>query len=195
MKSPTRACMILMSICAMAAVAAAQTDVMCLCPADDSDSDCGGSISLSAFGQQTIYLCVMGPSATQVLSWEAAFEIDGSSNMLATYSLLGDEALNLATPPEFIVGNGRDPRRPNSSDLVPLMAISVLVFNEEPIRFYIGPVSGSLDFPDDPGYSSDVGEAHTCETTGSDGFPDFAINWSIEDEGRDWGEVKSLYGH
>lgn len=177
----------------LAATASAQSDVMCFCPDDDSDTECGGNLDLAAFSQRTIYLCVLDPSAGQVKAWEAYIEVVGEENMTASWTMMGEGPLNFATSPEYQVGTALNPLYPNSANLIPLLSISLTVFNENPIRFYIRPVPGSLSFPDDPGYASDVGIEHVCTICGTDPHPSFSINWAAVDESRAWGEVKALY--
>ena len=177
-----------------ATVAVAQSDVMCFCADNESESTCGGNIDLAAFTQQTIYLCVVNPSQSQALGWQAYIEVAGEENMSATWQILGESALNFASSPEYQVGTALSPLTPNSANVIPLLSISVLTFNEDSIRFYIKPVPGSLDLPDNPGYASDVGMVHPCSPCGADDLPSFTINSAAEDEPRAWGDVKTIYG-
>ncbi len=182
----------LLGVLLLAVAASAQSDVMCFCPEDDSDADCGGNIDIPAFDQRTIYLCVINPSGPEVKAWEANIEIEGASNMTATWTMLGIDPINFASSPEYIVGVALNPLQPDGN-VIPLLAITALVFNEEPIRFFIRGVSNSTSFPYGPGYSSDVGVEYECTPCGSDDFPSFTINWAAIDESRAWGEVKNLF--
>jgi hypothetical protein len=188
-----------LSIClfivVFATVAVGQEDVMCFCVDDESESTCGGNIDLAAFSQQMIYLCIMNLSQSQVGVWEASIEVEGAENMSGTWQILGEGAINLGeSETDFIVGIGLNPLQPNDANVVPLVTLSLLVFNEDPIRFFINPYPGSPTFYDTPGYASAPGMAHPCQTCGGEDLPSFAINWAIEDEARAWGDVKSLYG-
>jgi len=182
-------------ILVFAAVAVAQSDVMCLCADDESESTCGGNIDLAAFTQQTLYLCVMNPSQSQVAAWEASIEIVGGENMSGTWRILGDSYINAGAGEEFSVGIGLNPLVPNGANVIPLVVFTATVFNEDPIRLYIRPFPGSLSFPDTPGYASDVGVEHPCDVCGAEDLPSFSFNSAIEDEARAWGDVKSLYGN
>ena len=183
-------------ILVFAAVAAAQTDVMCFCADSESESTCGGNIDLAAFAQQTIYLCIINPSQSQVASWEASIEIVGEENMSGTWQILGDGAMNYGEgETDFIVGIGLNPLQANGTNVISLAALTVLTFNEDPILFFIHPYLDSATFPDTPGYASDPGMVYPCDTCGSESLPSFSINSTIEDEARAWGDVKNLYGN
>ncbi len=178
-----------------AAAATAQSDVMCFCVDDESASTCGGNVDVPAFGQQTIYFCVIDPSQSMVVAWEAYIEVVGEENMSGTWTVLGENAINFGSGTEFLVGSGQSPLLPNGANVIPLLSLTVLTFNEDPIRFYLHPLPDSVELPDVPGYASAATMSHPCNPCGAEDFPAFSINGALEDEARAWGEVKSIYGN
>ena len=181
-------------VLACAAGAAADNDVMCICVDDDAAATCGGNVEAEVFGQLSLYLCVLEPSESQIKAWEAYLDINGDENLLLSTTLLGDYSINVGQGErEYVVGAALDPLRPNSANLVPLLAMNATILGEDPIFFYIRPVPGSISFPDLPGYAPEVDVERPCTPCGGENAPDLRINAPIEESS--WGEVKELYGN
>jgi hypothetical protein len=181
----------LLLVLAAAPYAAAQTDVYCIC--SESTQGCGGNLDVAAFTQRTIYFSLTNPSGGTVSAWEARIRIEGDGNIFGEWALTS--GLNVGSGSDYIVGMGSEHLGANSSGLVPLMTMNVLVMSTEPVGFFIEGVPGSVSFNGVPGYLDGSGNFVDCTTCAtSEILPAFSINLHIEDDEREWGEVKTIYG-
>lgn len=174
-----------------AAVATADSDVMCICTDDGSASTCGGNLEASAFSSVTFYFGVLEPSHSQVLAWEAWLDIEGDSNLIGSWTVLGADSYVISGPPEFVVGTAAAPITPNSANIIPLLSYTGTLLSEEPVKIFIRPIPNSVSFPDLPGYAPEAQLPIDCTPCNGGALPAFSINF--EPETQTWGEVKSLY--
>jgi hypothetical protein len=176
--------------------ASAQSDSFCI-GWDEQGDPSWGCADIPAFVPTTIYLCLRNPIGDQVLSWEARVTHENPNHMFGAWAVWGVDADPDAE--DFVIDCSGSPLLPNPQDIVVLGSMQVIVLDaSERIEFFIGPVPGSIAFPDGtPGYSHTAGistPATVC--SGNYALPVFHINMCLMDavESADWGAIKALYG-
>lgn len=187
---------ILAMLLATAVGASAQQDVFCICLDPLNPNSCGGNVEIPVDEPTNIYLCLLNPSGSQVLCWEARVtdsRQDGA--MLGEWNVSGGLDVD-ADPENFVVGNCPTPWQPNVAGVCVFAGMTVRVQDDgAPVRFFVGPIPGSVSFPQGvPGYVHTLG-FNTPATVCSGDFdaPVFSINGVVAAGQDTWGAIKSAY--
>lgn len=187
---------ILAVLLATAVAASAQQDAFCICLDPMDPTNCGGNVVIPVGVPTTIWLCLLNPTGVQVMCWEARLTDDRAVGAITgSWSLNGGLDVD-SDPEDFVVGNCPAPWVPNTAGAVPLASMRVVVLGDGvPVRFFVGPIPGSVSFPQGtPGYVHTLG-FNTPATVCSGDFdePVFSINGVVAAEGGTWGAIKGMY--
>ncbi len=178
MRVPIRFCLALFAaLLALVGVALAQQDAFCICIDPTEPANCGGNADIAAFVPTNIYLCLLNPSGNQVLAWEGRITQTNASSMIGTWVMSGLDVDN--DPQDFVIGNGASPLVPNTQDVVVMGQMQVIILNASAeIEFFIGPIPGSVSFPNGtPGYVHTLGYNTPATVCGGNfASPVFSIN-------------------
>ena len=188
---------LVIAVLAAATGAPAQSDVFCI-GENVQDGYDWGCVYVLAFVPTTISLCLRNPSGDQVLSWEARVTHDSADNTFIGEWTVGGVDVD-PDAEDFVVDCSASPLLPGAQDAVVLGSMQVIVLDaSERIEFFIGPVPGSVAFPEGaPGYSHTAGTGTPATVCSGDfALPVFHINMCLTDavEESTWGAIKQLYG-
>ena len=184
-------------VCENVALAQGHDDLLGLYTAPDDTGKSYMEIAPYVYGK--MYLCVRnGTDLNGVWAWECLFDIP--SNMVVyqwdmTWGWANPYGpLNIASPPEFIVGVGVNPVL--WDELTCIMTIYFYVTDSNPADVYIHPCSN----PSIPGYPCYVGGANPGNllaldwACGAEQAPAFTVNGGVETLMRDCRTISSSEG-
>jgi hypothetical protein len=157
--------------------ALAQQDAFCICIDPTAPAGCGGNADIPLFVPTNIYLCLLNPSGSPVRAWEARITQTHATSMIGTWMMSGLDVDN--DPEDFVIGNGASPLVPNAQNVIVLGSMQVVIVNgSASIEFFIGPIPGSVSFPQGtPGYVHTLGINTPATVCGGDfNSPVFSIN-------------------
>jgi len=174
--------------------ASAQQDAFCICLDPLNPNSCGGNVMIPVGVPTNIYLCLLNPSGSQVMCWEARItDSRQDGDMLGEWEMWGLDAF--MDPYDYGVVPETQPAVPNAANVVVLGMMWVRVLNEAaPVEFFVGPVPDSISFPDTPGYVHTLGyNAPATVCSGDFDEPVFGINGVVAAEEGTWGAIKGSY--
>ncbi|MDO9170722.1 MAG: hypothetical protein Q7W29_02710 [bacterium] len=182
-------------VLAAAVGASAQQDVFCICLDPLNPAGCGGNAAIPVGVPTSIYLCLLSPSGSEVMGWEARVtDSRQDGDMIGEWYMFGLDAD--MDPYDYMVVPEPAPSHPNAANVVVLGTMWVRVLDESaPIEFFVGPIPGSTSFPQGtPGYVHTMG-FNTPATICSGDFdePVFGINGIVAAEEGAWGAIKGSY--
>ena len=186
---------ILAVLLATAVGASAQQDAFCICLDPLNPNSCGGNVEIPAGETTNIYLCLLNPSGTQVICWEARVtDSRQDGDLIGEWAMYG---LDVDMDPDnYVIGTDPAPSYPNAANVVVLGGMWLRVLDETaPIEFFVGPIPGSASFPQGvPGYVHTLG-FNTPATVCSGDFdePVFSINGAVAADTDTWGTIKGAY--
>jgi hypothetical protein len=158
----------------------------------DFDGENAVFVEADLYSLIDVHLVLSGLSVNSVAAFECLVGFAGPS--LIVNSVFPVEHINVATPPEYIVGFGAP--IPAVDGVVALVRITFLLLAEEEYLF-LGPVSvpsipGAMAYLDGDDYAHIV---VMYPSSGSFDAPVFAVNTMdvIATEDRSWSEVRQLY--
>lgn len=147
----------------------------------------------------TIHLGILNPSLGGVSGWECDTWTEGLA-LAPLWSIPSCGIIPECSMPPFQIDIGFDPNslEPSSAGLVYLGSWTAgIPFPTEVVSFHIGPVPGSVSFPDSPGYAGPTPESGLASLTtiqGGASIPVFSINQeTVEQNNASWSAVKALY--
>ncbi|MBK6900719.1 MAG: hypothetical protein IPH09_16205 [bacterium] len=180
---------------ATAVAASAQQDAFCICLDPMNPNTCGGNVVIPVGVPTNIYLCLLNPSGSRVICWEARItDSRQDGDMLGEWSMFGLDAY--MDPYDYGVVPETQPAVPNAANVVVLGIMWVRVLNETaPVEFFVGPVPGSASFPQGvPGYVHTLGlDTPATVCSGDFAEPVFSINGVVAAAESTWGAIKGAY--
>lgn len=197
MSFSSRICQAAVAVLLTTAVgASAQQDAFCICLDPMDPSSCGGNVVIPVGMPTTVWLCLLNPTGVSVMCWEARVTDDRAVGAITgSWTLNGGLDVD-SDPEDFVVGSCPAPWVPNTAGVVPLASMQVVVLGDGvPVRFFVGPIPGSVSFPQGtPGYVHTLG-FNTPATVCSSDFdePVFSINGVVATGVDTWGAIKSAY--
>ncbi|MDO9693168.1 MAG: hypothetical protein Q7W56_00395 [Candidatus Latescibacteria bacterium] len=188
--------LLVIAVLAAAGGASAQQDAFCICLDPTDPNTCGGNAVIPVGVPTPIWLCLLEPSGDQVLAWEARVTDDrGADTISGEWCLNGGLDVD-SVPGNFVVGSCPAPWQPNAAGVITFASMMVRVLDDGvPVSFFVGPIPGSISFPQGvPGYVHTLG-FNTPATVCSGDFdePVFSINGVVAADVDTWGAIKSAY--